>query len=389
MKRLLLISYYFPPSGGPGVQRTLKFVKYLPDNGWLPTVLTVDPKRAAYPDLDASLMADVPENADVVRTRSWDPYGSYARLQGRSKDDAVGVSFVQEESGGLVQRIALWTRANLFVPDARIGWLPFAKKAAAALHDHEPFDAVLTTGPPHSSHLVGRWLARHRKLPWVVDLRDPWTGIHYYSRLPVTRIAATRDRRYERSVIEEADAVVVVSPGMIENLSRRVVRNYNLIPNGFDPADFPDASVARSSSFSIRHLGTLSASQNPVAVWEGLRRLRSSEGTQAEIELIGNVDPEIVAEIRNRGLDRYVHLRPYVEHDRAIRLMQEASLLLLVIPDVTKSGEIVTGKIFEYLASGRPIMGIGPPDGDAANILRESGGGLMFGHRDVDGVSQH
>ncbi|NNE34705.1 MAG: glycosyltransferase family 4 protein [Rhodothermales bacterium] len=386
MKRLLFVSYYFPPSGGPGVQRTLKFTKYLPDNGWAPTVLTVDPQYASYPDLDETLAADVADDLAVIRTRSWDPYASYARILGRSKDDTVGVAFVREESAGLRQRVGLWIRANVFTPDARYGWVPFARKAADTLYREQPFDAVLTTGPPHSTHLVGRGLARKWGVPWVADMRDPWTGIYYYPQLPMTSLAARRDRRLEKSVLTEADAVTVVSSSMVTNLNKRVDREYVYLPNGFDPADFQKDSVPSDDRFVIRHIGTLSRTQNPKAVWSGLQSLVSSTPGDVVVELIGHVDAEIMVSLRERGLGDTVRVFPYVDHDRAVALMQAASLLLLVIPDGDSAHEIVTGKLFEYLASGRPTLAIGPPDGDAGTILSECQGGRMLDHHDPKGV---
>jgi glycosyltransferase involved in cell wall biosynthesis len=386
VKRLLFVSYYFPPSGGPGVQRTLKFVKYLPENGWAPTVLTVDPRYASYPDVDDTLAADVSDSLVVIKTRSWDPYGSYARLLGRPKDDTVGVAFVREESAGLRQRAGLWIRANLFTPDARYGWVPFARREANVLHRADPFDAVLTTGPPHSTHLVGRALARKWGVPWVADMRDPWTGIFYYPQLPMTRLAAARDQRFEKSVLSEADAVTVVSRSMVTNLSKRVRREYTYLPNGYDPDDFRDVPAPANKRFVIRHIGTLSRTQNPKSVWSQLQLLVSKSPGDVAVELIGHVDAEIIMSIREHGLDDTVRILPYVDHDRAVALMQDSSLLLLVIPDGASSHEIVTGKLFEYLASGRPTLAIGPPDGDAGAILRDCSGGRMFAHGDSEGV---
>ena len=238
MKRVLVISYYFPPSGGPGVQRMLKFVKYLPDFGWQPTVLTVRADHASYPDLDATLEAEIPASVEVVKTRSWDPYALYARLQGKSRTEAVGVGFVKDEAEGWMQRLAKWMRANLFLPDARVGWVPFALHAAKRMMEQEPFDVVITSGPPHSTHLVGRALKRRFGCRWVVDMRDPWTDISYYKELPHTPPALRMDAALERSVLSRADAVISVSEGVGDLLKAKApLHQYETLPNGYDPAD--------------------------------------------------------------------------------------------------------------------------------------------------------
>ncbi len=217
-------------------------------------------------------------------------------------------------------------------------------------------------------------------------MRDPWTGIHYYPQLPMTRLAAARDQRFEKSVLTEADAVTVVSRSMVTNLSKRVSREYTYLPNGYDPDDFRDVPAPANKRFVIRHIGTLSRTQNPKRLWRQLQLLVSKSPGDVAVELIGHVDAEISMSIREHGLDDIVRILPYVDHDRAVALMQDSSLLLLVIPDGASSHEIVTGKLFEYLASGRPTLAIGPPDGDAGAILRDCSGGRIFAHGDSEGV---
>lgn len=387
MKRVLFVSYYFPPSGGPGVQRVLKFVKYLPEAGWTPQVLTVRPGDAAYPDWDASLEADVPEDVTIHRTRAWDPYTWYARLQGKSRQEAIGVGFTGEGKAGRTQRLARWIRANVFIPDARRGWIPFALRRARRLWREDAFDVMVTSGPPHSTHLVGLALAREG-VPWLADFRDPWTDISYNRLLPFTPRARRKDRAYEQRVLDTADHVVTVSPALGDRLAEKTSTPVTVIPNGFDPDDFRAVRPVRADRFVLAHTGTLAPDQNPGGLWQALGSLvKAHPAFPLEIHLVGNVDPVVAAGWEAAGLGDRVRRTPYVSHPEAIAFMQEAALLLLCINRVPGAEAIVTGKIYEYLASGRPVLGIGPAGGDAARILAETGAGRMVDHDDVAGMA--
>jgi len=387
LKRVLLVTYYFPPSGGPGVQRALKFARYLPEYGWEPVVLTVRSDRAAYPDVDDSLLREIPETLRVERTGAWDPYGFYARLLGKKKRDTVGVGFVGEGTTNRRQRFGRWIRANLFLPDARIGWIPYARARARKLLSSEPFDAIITSGPPHSSHFIGRHLSRN--IPWLADFRDPWTNISYYDELPHAAWARALDARMERCILNDANQIVTVSPALKQLLVERGRAPIEVIPNGFDPSDFQDGPIEESpDEFVVAHVGNLSASQNPVVLWEVLRALDASR-TMPELRLrfTGNVDPTVFGSLDEYGLTDLIETTPYVPHEEAIRRMKSAALLLLCINNVPDADGIVTGKIYEYIAAHRPVLGIGPVCGDAGRILTEVGGGTMFDHGDVDGVT--
>jgi glycosyltransferase involved in cell wall biosynthesis len=389
-----VISYYFPPSGGPGVQRVLKFVKYLPAFGWQPTVLTVAPDHAAYPDLDPTLAAEIPPSVRVVRTRSWDPYAVYARVQGKEKGEAVGVGFVKEgRAESASQRLARWVRANVFVPDARVGWVPFARRAARRLAREEAFDLVFTSGPPHSTHLVGRFLKRRLGVPWVVDMRDPWTDISYYKDLPHTAPVRRFDAALERAVLASADAVISVSDGVGRGLrTKAAIRRYETIPNGYDPADIPEVAAPprRDNRFVIAHVGTLSGQQHAPGLVRALARLAEADpawGERLDVRFVGHVDAAILAAFREAGLGEAVTQIPYVPHAEAIRHMRAADLLMVSVQRVVHNEGVTPAKMFEYLSLGIPVLGLAPPDGDLARILRETGGGRTFDHEDTDGIA--
>lgn len=388
VKRVLFITYYFPPSGGPGVQRALKFAKYLPGFGWQPTVLTVRPEDAAYPDLDPTLVGEIPPDVRVERTRAWDPYALYARLQGKSKSETVGVGFLGEAEMDWKQRAARWIRANVFLPDARVGWVPFALHRGRALIEEGHFDALLTTGPPHSTHLAGLLLARRYGLPWLADFRDPWTDIDYAEALPMTTPARRVDAAMERAVLRKAARVTAVSPSMARRLAARVGARCVVVQNGFDPADFRGAPPLLRPGFEVAYAGNMNDARNPEALWEALRRLGTPGALpEVRVRLIGNADPVVFRSAQRHGVADCVEVEGYVPHDEAVRRMRASAVLLLVINRVPGAEGIMTGKLYEYVASGRPVLGIGPPDGDAAAVLREAGAGEMFGYEDAAGVA--
>lgn len=388
MKQILIIAYYFPPSGGSGVQRVLKFAKYLPENGWQPTILTVDPAYAAYPDHDESLVEDVPKDIKVVRTRSWDPYSFYARLQGRRKQDMIGTGFVREPANkGRISRLALWLRANLFLPDARVGWVPFAAPAAGRLIRKERYHALLTSGPPHSVHLVGRRLRRRFGVPWVVDMRDPWTDQWPNQVMPQTRLARQVDAMFERSVLKEADAVVSVSDGVGEGLQTKApIKRYETITNGFDSADIPPTTWVRreDESFTLTYVGTLYGPRHVPALVQALANVARER--RVRVQFVGRVDEAVLQAYREAGLGEILHVVPYVPHAEAIGYMRVANVLLVIIDRVAHNRGIAPAKMYEYLALGKPILCIGPTDGDSATILSKTRGGVVIDYDDVNGI---
>jgi glycosyltransferase involved in cell wall biosynthesis len=390
LPRVLVVTYYFPPAGGPGVQRTLKTVRYLRDAGYEPVVLTVE--AGAFPSQDASLARDVPEGVEVLRTPAPDPFTVYGRLTGKGAD-AVPTGAVSD--AGLLSKLALWVRANVFLPDARVGWVPFAKHAGrkvlgGAERAKEPFAAVVTSGPPHSVHLVGRRLQR-TGVPWVADFRDPWTEINFYGDLPMSGAARAIDRWLERRVLKGADAVTTVSPTwarLLEEQGGLPDGTVHVVHNGVDEADLGAAEgvAVRDDAFALAHVGSFYATRNPEAVWAAVRHLR--EGGEAErlvIRLVGRVDASVRRGAEAAGVP--VEVVPYVPHDEAVREQARAGLLLLSIEPFAADRGMITGKLYEYLASGRPVLGVGPPGGDAAALLDETGGGELFARDDVAGIA--
>jgi len=383
LKHVLLITYYFPPSGGSGVQRPLKFVKYLWEFGWKVTVLTVSPESASFPDLDPELEREIPPQTVVVKTKSWDPYSVYAKWTGKKKENAVGVGFLGADHTSTKERFARWIRANLFLPDARVGWVRYARRAGLILIQQNTFDAIVSTGPPHSCHLIASFLSKKGSIPWVADLRDAWPDMAYADMLPTSTWARNRDIRIRNKTLQSAAACVAVTEALRETMAREVGRDISVIRNGYDPADFTSLHPKKNDVFTLVHTGNMAPARNPEPVWTALER---GMWSKLKLQCVGNVDPSILEDARRRGVDGLVERIPYVPHSEALSYTLGASLLLLPINRVNDAAGIVTGKIYEYIASGRPILGLGDPSGEAAAILEETGAGQLFAYEDVEGV---
>ena len=387
MKRVLIITYYWPPSGGSGVQRWLKMSKYLPENGWGPVIYTT--KNAEYPIVDSSLEKDVAPDLEVIRRPIFEPYDYYKKFLGIKKEETVKMGFIEEKEKkhGWKESISLWIRGNLFIPDARCWWVkPSVRYLKSYLKEH-PVDAIISTGPPHSMHLIAMKLKEELGIPWIADFRDPWTEIDYYDDLHLTRWADRKHHRLEREVLEKADKVVTVAPDGAKRLGRLGNRNVRTIYNGFDRDDDTQTPVSISDTFTLTYLGVLSKIQNPEQFWQVLGELVKEDeefSKKLKIKLIGQIDNSVIRSIEEQGLSGYVALSPYVPHDQVSEVHRSSTLLLLfLMPDSEPRAKgLLTGKLFEYMASGRPILCIGPEDGDAAHILKETHAGQTVNFED-------
>jgi glycosyltransferase involved in cell wall biosynthesis len=391
MKKVLIISYYWPPSGGAGVQRWLKFVKYLRDFGWEPVVYC--PSNPEYPESDNSLFNDIPDNLEVLKYPIWEPYHVYKKLLGQKKEDKINAAFLSEKKKNkTLENISVWIRGNFFIPDARKFWIkPSVKFLAKYLQAH-PVDVIVSTGPPHSTHMIASRIAAQCRLPWLADFRDPWTNIDFYKELKLSSLADKKHRRLELQVLREANAVSVISNSMADDFNKIFPRHYEVITNGFDSADTDHPDPERDRKFSIAHIGTLVSSRNPVTLWKALQSLLSTHPELAndlEIKLVGKVDFSVTSSLEDYGLSGFVNKIDYMPHDQVVECQRQSQVLLLIINNTPNSKMILTGKFFEYLAAHRPILCLGPEDGDAARILHETKAGLLAGFEDVDLMKSH
>ncbi len=394
MKKILFVTYYWPPSGGAGVQRALKFVKYLPEFGVQPYVLTVDEKKASYPFTDITLANEIPSSVNVRRTDTSEPFGIYSRLTGKK---SIPTGFSNESNPGLIQKSSRFIRGNFFIPDARRGWVKFALNEAQKIIDIENIETVITTSPPHSAQLIGLELKKIYKdrIKWIADLRDPWTDIYYYNEFHHLNFAKLKDQRYESEVLNKADSVVTVSNELKELFKTKTSgkKNIYVIPNGYDEEDFIFKSQEIKSpddTFIISYTGTLAESYNPKVFFHALKKVREMfPGTGIKLRFVGNPSSSLIDYAGSISLSGNLELIPAVSHDESVKYLLKSDSLLLVIPDVEKDKGILTGKLFEYLASRKPVICIGPPDGEAAFILNECKSGKTFGRNMENELTQY
>jgi len=391
MHKVLIITYYWPPSGGAGVQRWLKFAKYLREFGWEPVIYT--PSNPEFPVIDDTLYKDIPAGIEVIRTPIWEPYAFYRKITGKKSTVKINSGFLNHKrSPGLFEKFSVWVRGNLFIPDARKYWIrPSVRFLNKYLREHH-IDAIVSTGPPHSMHLIAKALKEHLNIPWLADFRDPWTDIDYYKDLKISAYADKKHKSLELETIKGCNAMVVVSSDMKVNYERMGGTNVNLITNGFDTEDMDLKDVVRDTKFSISHIGTLPPSLNLKGLWQALADLSETLPdfrNNLEIKLIGKVDNSITDDITTFNLANQFTGIEYVTHDKAALLMKQSAILLLAInKDSPNAKGILTGKFFEYLASGRPIFAIGPPDGDLSAILEASEAGYISEYNDLEGIKK-
>lgn len=378
--KVLIITYYWPPAGGSGVQRWLKFVKYLQDFSVTPIVYTV--KEANYPKVDESLQKDVPANLETLQQSIWDPTSF---LQKSTKKTNKGVS--NSVNNGLLTFI----RGNLFIPDPKVFWV---KKSVQFLQDYlskNTVDFIISTGPPHSMHLIARDLSKKTNIKWIADFRDPWSDLYYNSAFKQLQFSKKKNRQLELSVLQNADCVITVSENIKKDLQAYTNR-VEVITNGFDEESKEQPSVAIDKQFSISYIGLLPKQSNPFVLFKALQQLcKEQDGFAKDLKLhfIGDISNEVKIALEKYELIRYANLQGYVSHKKAIAYQKSAQVLLLLIPNVEKSKGILTGKLFEYLTSKRPILAIGPEDGDLAKILDETKAGKVFNYSNLSDLKAH
>ena len=389
-RRVLIITYYWPPCGGSGVQRWVKFAKYLPAAGWQPVIYT--PENPEYQGIDHSLEGEIPPEAEIVKRPIFEPYGLYRKLMGRGSttDMKVLTSTEDETPGGKSwkQRLSLWLRSNLFVPDPRAGWVrPSVRFLKKYLREH-PVDVIVTTGPPQSLHLIGERLHRLLGIPWIPDFRDPWTQMYWFKRMPFLPCVERRHRRLEQRVLDNASAVLTVTPLVQEAYAARTRTPVAMITNGYDAEDFAQA-VQPDGSFNLVHTGLFPVDGNPHVLWKVLAEKCAADpafAARLRIRLAGKTDQNIYASLKAAGLDGNVVDCGYLDHRATVREQLGASVLLLPLRNDPDYALILPGKLFEYLAAGHPVLGIGAPDGAMARVLADTGAGSCCAFDDEAGI---
>jgi glycosyltransferase involved in cell wall biosynthesis len=390
--KVLLVTYYFPPSGGPGVQRVLKFVRYLPEFGWDPAVLTV--RDAEYPARDESLLADIPGTVPVVRTPIPEPYAIYRRLVGRERGSPVdvNVNVDPDRPRPWKERLAEAVRGLLFVPDARMGWRLTGRGPGIRLAREFEADLVYSSSPPYTCALLGRAVARGAGIPWVPEFRDPWSGFLSAPRRPEP--ARSWERRMERGIYRDAPRVVVAWEGIARDFREKYPgedgTKFRHIPNGYDPEDLVGVDPRPHRRFTVVYTGSMYGVRNPGTFLQAVSRLLEEGRLDADhvrFRFVGRFGEEVRAMFRRPELRGTVEDAGYVPHAESVAEILGAHALLLVVDDVPGAEGIVPGKVFEYIGARRPLLALTGP-GAVADLVRETGAGEVLGRDDVAGIAE-
>lgn len=386
MKRVLVITYYWPPSGGSGVQRWVKFAKFFPSFGWQPVIYT--PSNPSMPAVDRTLGEEVPSEAEVIKHAIHEPYGIYRKIMRKgSSSDAEALKEVEPIRGGRMSfkhKLSLFIRGNFFIPDPRCWWIGPSVRFLKKYLDEHPVDVIVSTGPPHSMHMIARGLSKKTGVPWIADFRDAWTRMYFYKYLALTGWADRRHHRMEKAVLDDAAAVVSVSPREQKEFQTMTDNHIFLITNGFDADDYAEPFYA-DDNFNVVSTGLFTADGNSEALWRVLAAKCEADGefrAALRIRLVGKIDQEIVRTILDAGLEKNLMNFGYKDHRIAVKEQRNASMLILPLRREPEYASALPGKLFEYLASRRPVIGIGQPDSAMADIVKESRAGRVFDWED-------
>lgn len=390
LKKILIITYYWPPSGGGGVMRWLKMSKFLPEFGWQPIIYTPENPDASV--TDESLLNEIHPDIVELKTPIWEPYDFYRKLTGKKSETKFKAGYISEASSGdWKSKLSVFIRGNLMIPDPRKFWIkPSVKYLTQFLVDNK-VDAMVSTGPPHSMHLIALEIKKNFDIPWIADFRDPWTQIDFYDKLRLTRWADKRHHKLEKKVLQNADHVVTVSPGCASDLVIIAGKKVEVIYNGFDHEDFEFNRPALDDTFTITHFGSFNKDRNPHSLWKALNELAGANDQFRKllrIQLIGQTDASVINSIKENNLSANLELMDHLPHQDGLQKISKSQVLLLPINDAPNVQGILTGKMFEYLAIQRPILAIGPTNADFAKIIRETQSGVSVGFNDLQEMKE-
>jgi glycosyltransferase involved in cell wall biosynthesis len=377
--KVVIITYYWPPAGGSGVQRWLKFVKYFQEFGIEPIVYTVD--KANYPKEDTTLLKEIPENVTILKQPIWEP--TDLLFWKHKNQENKGVS--NASKGGFLSFI----RGNFFIPDPKVFWVNKSVRFLQNYIIENKIETIISTGPPHSMHLIAQKLRLNNSLKWIADFRDPWTSLYYNEDFRLSNFAKNKNKKLETTVLKNADCILTVSNVLKEEFEK-TAKNVAVITNGFDEETFAVKSLKLDDQFSISYIGLLPKQSNPKVLFKVLNALcknNSSFSDDLKINFIGDISEEVKKEISANNLMEKVSFKGYVSHQKAIEYQKKSQVLLLLIPNVKKSKGILTGKLFEYMTAKRPILAIGPEDGDLSDILNNTNAGVVVGFKNEEKLS--
>ncbi len=380
-KKVILIMYYWPPAGGPGVQRWLKFVKYLPEFNIDPVVFV--PENPNYPIVDESLLSEVPVDVTIIKHPIKEPY-KLASLFSKKKSKTISKGIITDaKKQSLIEKILLFVRGNFFIPDARVAWVKPSVNFLSDYIKREKVETIITTGPPHSLHLIGKQLKAQLGVKWIADFRDPWTQIGYHKQLKLTKSSELKHKALEREVLNSSDQIIVTSAATKKEFQLLTKQPIEVITNGYDVE--PLNSVALDYKFSIAHIGSLLSKRNPEVLWRVLGDLvkeHNDFSNDFQLNFIGLLSEDVLKSIQEHNLSKYCNKTGYVSHSEAINFQKKSQVLLLIEINSEETNCIIPGKLFEYMVSNRPIIALGPKASDVETIIKETNTGNYFYYDD-------
>lgn len=379
--KVLIVTYYWPPSGGSGVQRWLKFVKYLQEFGIEPIVYTVD--NPSYPIVDASLENEIPKNTTILKQPIWEPNTFLSNFKKNTTQQSAGFL---NPNPSFVGKVLHYVRANYFIPDARKFWIKPSVNYLEKYISENAIDAIITSGPPHSLHLIGLALKKKLHITWISDFRDPWTEIDYFEQLPLTPKAINKHHQLEQEVLKNSDAVLVIGKTMKDKFQEFSDSVY-VLTNGYD-SEKKEVEIALDSEFTITHVGLMNADRNPIFLWKAISEICKKNEDFAKdykVQFVGQIASEVEQSLLDYKITNIKNVG-YVSHQKVNEFQQKSQVLLLAVNNVKSAKGIITGKIFEYLQAKRPILALGPIDGDLAEIIKETNAGCILDFKDVDSI---
>jgi len=387
VRKALIITYYWPPAGGPGVQRWLKFVKYLPEFGVEPIVYI--PENPSYPIIDKSLEEEVSNKLTILKQTINEPY-KFARFLSKYKSDTISKGIIKAKSKQeLLERLMLYVRGNYFIPDARKSWVKPSVAYLSGYLSKNNIDIIITTGPPHSLHLIGLELKERLGVKWIADFRDPWTSIGYHKKLKLSQSSKKKHKELEIKVLNSADQIIVTSFNTKKEFKQLTNQPIEVITNGYDYNSVITTDL--DSKFTLSHIGSLLSGRNPEMLWKVLNDLIVENEFFAntfQMNLIGSVSEDVLESINDNSLSDYINNVGYVSHNESIKYQKGSQVLLLIEIDSEETKAIIPGKLFEYMVSNRPIIAIGPNGSDVETILKETNSGKYFNYTEYNSLKE-
>jgi hypothetical protein len=385
--KVLIITYYWPPAGGPGVQRWLKFVKYLPEFGIEPIVYV--PSNPSYPIIDETLLQEVSKDITVLKQPIKEPY-KFAGILSNDKSKNISKGIIpKDKQQGPIDKLLLFVRGNFFIPDARKNWVKPSVQYLDTFIDDYHIKTVITTGPPHSLHLIGLELQKRAGVRWIADFRDPWTTIGYHKQLKLMSFAKQKHKDLEKKVLQTADQIIVTSQVTKTEFSKLTDKPIEVITNGYDRNSVANLPLDRK--FTLAHIGSLLSMRNPDVLWQVLKELvdeHSDFAKDFELHFVGSVSEEVLMSIETCDLSNYITNHSYVTHNKAVEFQKKSQILLLIEIDSDETKCIIPGKLFEYMVSNRPILAIGPEGSDIESLIKETNTGSYFNYQEHDAIKK-